>query len=127
MAAKSELPALLYKIVDAQPPSPIPFELPLSALDAKDGFMHLSMAHQVAVTADKFFARSERLWLLKIGTAAAQEGSARLVWENRFWHLYEGRLGEGIVLDVKEYGKPEDESLKWADIFAQSQWLVDHE
>lgn len=38
----------VYKILDAPPAEPLPSELPVSALDAKDGFVHLSTAAQVS-------------------------------------------------------------------------------
>lgn len=43
----SEEPEYLYKITPDAPPEPFPAESPLSALDAKDGFVHLSTAAQV--------------------------------------------------------------------------------
>ncbi|KZP07932.1 hypothetical protein FIBSPDRAFT_759744, partial [Athelia psychrophila] len=65
-------PAFVYKILGTAPPSPIPHDLPLSALGAEDGFIHLSNAQQVPITADLFFASSARLWLLKISSEKAQ-------------------------------------------------------
>jgi len=130
MAEIPRFPALVYKIVDKEPPSPIPAELPLSALDAQDGFIHLSDAHQVPITADLFFASHERLWILKISSSAAQRGSGRLVRPDGLpgcAHLYHGKLGAEVVLDVKEFGKVERE--KWVDVMARSntQWLVDED
>lgn len=40
-------PIHLYKILSSHPIEPFPIEYPLSALDAKDGFVHLSTAMQV--------------------------------------------------------------------------------
>lgn len=41
------LPVHIYKIIADAPPSPLPAEWPLSDLDRKDGFIHLSTAKQV--------------------------------------------------------------------------------
>lgn len=40
-------PTYLYKILSSHPIEPFPIVYPLSALDAKDGFVHLSTAMQV--------------------------------------------------------------------------------
>lgn len=45
--ASGATPTYVYKIVPAAPPDPIPTEYPLSELDQKDGFVHLSTAAQV--------------------------------------------------------------------------------
>lgn len=49
MPAPEVLPRYVYKIVDAAPPSPLPEAFPLSELDSKDGFIHLSTAQQVSL------------------------------------------------------------------------------
>lgn len=43
----SPLPEFVYKITLEAPPSPIPESYPLSELDQKDGFVHLSTSWQV--------------------------------------------------------------------------------
>lgn len=43
----SETPQFVYKILPEAPAEPLPAQLPLSELDAKDGFVHLSTATQV--------------------------------------------------------------------------------
>lgn len=48
MPAPKVLPKYVYKIVDAEPPSPIPESFPPSELDKQDGFIHLSTASQVS-------------------------------------------------------------------------------
>ena len=40
-------PDFVYKIVPSAPPTPIPSQYPLSELDQKDGFVHLSTGTQV--------------------------------------------------------------------------------
>ncbi|KAH9828413.1 Protein of unknown function (DUF952) [Teratosphaeria destructans] len=62
-------PTYLYKILDSPPPSPLPPTLPPTALDTKDGFIHLSRAQQIPLTAERFFAAHETVWLLKLRTA----------------------------------------------------------
>lgn len=47
MQAPEPLPQYVYKIIPTAPPSPIPSPYPLSALDEKDGFVHLSTSWQV--------------------------------------------------------------------------------
>lgn len=42
------LPEYVYKIVDSEPPSPIPEVLAQSELDKQDGFVHLSTSLQVS-------------------------------------------------------------------------------
>ncbi|RDX49932.1 hypothetical protein OH76DRAFT_1403176 [Lentinus brumalis] len=62
------LPTYIYKILATPPPAPIPPVLPLSDLDAQDGFIHLSTAAQIPITASLFFASAGELWLLKVDT-----------------------------------------------------------
>lgn len=45
----SPLPTYVYKILPSAPPTPLPSEYPLSELDRKDGFVHLSSATQVCI------------------------------------------------------------------------------
>jgi uncharacterized protein (DUF952 family) len=40
-------PKYVYKIVPEAPPEPLPEQYAISALDEKDGFIHLSSASQV--------------------------------------------------------------------------------
>jgi len=63
-------PTNLYKILDAPPPSPLPETLPTTPLDAKDGFIHLSLAEQTPITAKRHFSAYEALWILKLRPAA---------------------------------------------------------
>lgn len=50
MPPPKETPRYIYKILDEAPPSPLPATLPpLSDLDQKDGFVHLSTARQVYI------------------------------------------------------------------------------
>lgn len=50
MQPPNPLPKYVYKIIPTAPPSPIPSPYPLSALDEKDGFVHLSTSWQVRIS-----------------------------------------------------------------------------
>jgi len=117
------IPEHVYKIVPSVPPSPLPHTLPLSELDQTDGFIHLSNAAQIPKTAALFFSSQNTLWLLKVSTKVALAEKGRFKWLDEgitgCIHLYGekdgefARLGDGIVVDVEEWGKREGAS--WAD------------
>jgi uncharacterized protein (DUF952 family) len=126
MPAPSPLPQYLYKILPSAPPSTLPSRLPLSELDHKDGYIHLSTSEQVASTADKWFSSFSELWLLKIkyeALAAGTDGDgqihadkqAQIKWEEVgrgcFAHFYGGDLGSGNIAEVLKVDKTES----WAD------------
>jgi uncharacterized protein (DUF952 family) len=69
-------------------------EVPLSAADRADGYVHLSTGTQVAETAGKHFAGAQALWLLAVEAERLGRG---LRWEeardgDHFPHFYGGRL-----------------------------------
>lgn len=68
MTAPVSPPTYLYKIVPSStpPPTPLPEALPLSPLDKKDGFIHLSTSSQLLTTLSKFFASDTSVYLLRI-------------------------------------------------------------
>jgi len=108
-------PRFVYKILhpSAAPPVPLPLVLPLSSLDAKDGFFHLSTAPQVPGTADMFFDDcKETLVLLRIRfDVISSNGTVK--WENGGCvHLYDGKLGREEVVDVLVVRRPKDKSWK---------------
>ncbi|KAF1931707.1 uncharacterized protein M421DRAFT_417472 [Didymella exigua CBS 183.55] len=132
MPAPSPLPTYLYKILPSAPPSPLPDRLPLSDLDRKDGFIHLSTSEQTAGTADRFFSDVTELWLLKIKRSTLEDGTdghgkagadnkARFQWDETghgaFPHFYGGDLGKGNVQEVIRAGKKgtwaESLKLEW--------------
>lgn len=130
MPAPSPLPTYVYKILPSAPPSPLPDRLPLSDLDRNDGYIHLSTAEQVPETADRFFASSAELWLLKIKyqtLAAGTDGNgkvdskAEIRWEEAgpgcFPHFYGGDLGKGNVAEVVKF----DKRGTWAETM-QLEW-----
>ncbi|KAF3353614.1 hypothetical protein VdG1_08281 [Verticillium dahliae VDG1] len=56
----SPLPTYLYKIIPTAPPATLPQEWPLSDLDRKDGYIHLSTARQNFGAAEIVDARELR-------------------------------------------------------------------
>jgi uncharacterized protein (DUF952 family) len=78
---EKQLPNFLYKLVpsDAAPPDPLPEELPLSELDEKSGFIHLSTAHQVPGTLRHFFGDAESVYILKIQLETIKD---KIRWES---------------------------------------------
>lgn len=68
MTAPTPLPKYIFKILPATPlpPTPLPHALPLSALDASDGFIHLSTSFQILRTLNAFFSSSSRVYILRI-------------------------------------------------------------
>ena len=119
-----EAPKYLYKIVpsSAPPPTPLPTALPLSPLDAVDGYIHLSTATQTPATANRFFASEDTLYILKIEYARV---AADIKWEEAssgiFAHLYNGgKLGIDEVVDVKQWEKGGGD---WKTLLGDSGWL----
>ncbi|KAF2094350.1 hypothetical protein NA57DRAFT_80163 [Rhizodiscina lignyota] len=113
-------PAFVYKIADAPPPTPIPETLPLSELDQKDGFIHLSDAKQIPITANLFFKDSPQLWILKVSTA---DMGSKLDWPDELTgcaHLFDGSLGKHNVFDVKSWHRQDEKG--W-DTLLVDDWL----
>jgi uncharacterized protein (DUF952 family) len=82
--------------------------LPLSAADLRDGFVHLSAAHQVRATADKHFAGQSDLLLLAVKVSRLPPGALR--WERsrggeEFPHLY-GPLQPAFVVSANAFPPP---------------------
>ncbi|KAJ3549530.1 hypothetical protein NMY22_g853 [Coprinellus aureogranulatus] len=115
-------PTYLYKIVPATaaPPDPLPEWLPVSDLDAKDGFVHLSTAKQVPGTLNLFFDGHDKIYLLRLEYAKVKE---QIKWETPqralgkegedgcFPHLYNGnRLGKNEVDSVSSVEKAKAET-----------------
>ncbi|KAJ3573342.1 hypothetical protein NP233_g2497 [Leucocoprinus birnbaumii] len=104
-----EFPTFLYKLIppSAAPPDPLPTELPLSELDEKSGFIHLSTAPQVPGTLMHFFGNEEKMYILRIPFDPVKD---KIRWESPdkkvcgprpgeglFPHLYDGKLGNDEV------------------------------
>ena len=122
MPAPSPLPQYVYKILPEGPADPLPSNLPKSALDAKDGFIHLSTAEQIPATASRFYSHANSLSLLKIPLDRIVENTR---WEETgsgyFPHFYGAQLGRAEVVDVKEFrrGHPE----QWKNVLSNDAWL----
>ncbi|KAI0670950.1 hypothetical protein C8Q78DRAFT_825596 [Trametes maxima] len=130
------LPPYVYKILPSPPPSPLPAALPLSDLDRKDGFIHLSTAVQTPTTASLFFAAHTTLTLLKVDTRVTrEEGGGVYKWVEGLPgcpHLYapvEGawvNLGSSNVREWREVHRGDGQ--EWGDVLkglSDEGWLVD--
>lgn len=119
MSPPSPLPTYIYKILPTAPPQPLPAALPLSELDQKDGFIHLSTSDQVAGTASRFFTNATKLWILKLRldtfpSDAAVGDLGQIKWESAkshgtFPHLYSGDLGLNTVQEVLVFERKDGE------------------
>ncbi|KAK4631552.1 hypothetical protein CLAFUW4_03175 [Fulvia fulva] len=86
-----------YKILDNAPREPLPETLPLSELDKKDGFIHLSTANQIKETANLFFSKTEKLWLLKLRVETLKK-DGNIEWNSDIPgcpHLHDSQQGLG--------------------------------
>lgn len=121
----SPLPDFVYKIIPTAPPSPLPSPYPLSDLDQQDGFVHLSAAWQVPITADLFFGNAQSLHLLKLRLANFDAASVK--WDevdgtNGCPHLY-GNFGARDVVAVREFRRG-GEGQSWKEVFeGDGGWL----
>ncbi|KAK3191850.1 hypothetical protein K4F52_001892 [Lecanicillium sp. MT-2017a] len=116
MASESQ-PRFIYKILPTAAPEPFPSMLPLSELDAKDGFVHLSTAEQVPKTADLFFTELSCLWVVKLEVSRLADP---LKWEGGFPHLY-GNFGAREVESVSRFERADGQ--KWAESMSYTDWL----
>ena len=80
-------PKYVYKIMDQAPPDPLPEKLPPSALDTKDGFIHLSIGKQTPLTANMFFGQHSELWILRL---AVDKLDGRIEWSTEPTYNIEG-------------------------------------
>lgn len=117
MSQTSE-PTFWYKILDAPPPEPLPDTLPSTPLDASDGFIHLSSASQVPITANLFFSQADRLWVLKLRT---KDLDGRVEYPPELGsaapHLHGSKkgLGKGNIEQVIEMRR-NGEGREWKDV-----------
>ncbi|EGX93624.1 hypothetical protein CCM_04999 [Cordyceps militaris CM01] len=113
----SESPRFVYKILHEAPAEPLPAQLPLSELDANDGFVHLSTAEQVPKTAGLFFTEHTKLWVIKLELSKLSDP---VKFEDGYPHLY-GNFG---ALEVDSTSRFEREQTQtWADSLGASSWL----
>ncbi|KAI0885576.1 uncharacterized protein GGS22DRAFT_130831 [Annulohypoxylon maeteangense] len=108
--APSPLPEFVYKIVPSAPPTPIPSQYPLSELDQKDGFVHLSIGTQIPITAGLFFKEATSIWVLKIRFDPKFHSAT--TWEIEGCpHLY-GNFGVDDVEALKEFSRLDGQTWK---------------
>ncbi|KAL7923588.1 hypothetical protein ACQKWADRAFT_288715 [Trichoderma austrokoningii] len=110
-------PTHVYKILSSVPINPFPLVYPLSELDAKDGFVHLSTAVQVPNTADLFFAEAPALWVVKF---KLEKLADPVKWEGGFPHLY-GNFGARDVVSFAKFERREEQ--RWVDWMLAADWL----
>ncbi|RDB22857.1 hypothetical protein Hypma_010339 [Hypsizygus marmoreus] len=134
----SKTPTNLYKLIPASDPSlislPLPQSLPLSPLDANDGFIHLSTASQLPGTLARFFADETKVYVLRLDYEHVKKD---IRWEDPtgqeigevgaegvFPHLYNGgRLGREEVETVFTLEKS-DEAWDIEEIKKTAHWLI---
>lgn len=113
----SSEPTFWYKILDKPPPTLLPSTLPATDLDAKDGFIHLSAASQIPITAGLFFSTVECIWVLKL---RRENIDGRVEYPPELGkscpHIHDSRTGLGRhnIEDVIELRRGEGQ--KWADV-----------
>ncbi|THH30862.1 hypothetical protein EUX98_g3306 [Antrodiella citrinella] len=127
-------PTYIYKLVPSfPPPYPLPDRLPVSALDEKDQFLHLSTSKQVSRTLKLYFKDETKVYVLRISYdhvvkdirwEDSKNGAPGAVGgEGIFPHLYNGlKLGRDVVESVQEWENGDgqwDEALKKAE-----GWLI---
>ncbi|KAG9246624.1 hypothetical protein BJ878DRAFT_272868 [Calycina marina] len=81
MTEPSPRPKYIYKIVPASDPPPalLPEKLPVSALDDRDDFIHMSTSHQILGTLQSFFSSEIHIWILRVPYERVAEFTK---WEN---------------------------------------------
>lgn len=95
MEALGTQPRYLYKIIASNAPirEPIPEHLPVGELDQNSGFIHLSMAHQVANTLNHFFKDEPVVYILRIEYGQVIQD---IRWESPDAKVCGPRPGEGL-------------------------------
>jgi uncharacterized protein (DUF952 family) len=81
MTAPTPPPTYIYKILPSTPPppSPLPLNLPLSALDRRDNFLHFSTSSQILGTLNAFFSHEEFVYILRVPYERVEKW---IKWEN---------------------------------------------
>ncbi|KAH9042043.1 hypothetical protein EDB85DRAFT_1917521 [Lactarius pseudohatsudake] len=117
----NNFPRYVYKILSEEPPNPLPHTLPLTPLDRKDGFIHLSSDWRVPQTAGLYFGEFTTIWLLRVDTDVAQAEKAQLKWgDPGCVHMYAedktkwARMGEGVVVAVRKVSRGLEE--EWGQV-----------
>ncbi|KAJ2897216.1 hypothetical protein MKZ38_004863 [Zalerion maritima] len=103
MVPPSPLPQFVYKIVSEAPPESQPEQYPLSQLDKKDGFVHLSVGQQIPHTAALFFKDASTLWVMKL--VLGDELKEKMNWDiPQCPHLY-WNFGAKDVNSVRRFDR----------------------
>lgn len=106
-------PTYIYKLVhfSTPPPEPLPDALPVSDLDSRDRFLHMSTQKQVPRTLAHFFKDDPKVYVLRV----PYEGVEKLVkWEDPKGEVCGPRAGEGMfphIYNGLKLGKEEVESV----------------
>ena len=87
-------PLYIYKLVSQHSPIPdkLPERLPLSDIDEKSGFIHLSAAAQVPNTLKTFFADDDEVTVLRLRYANVEK---EVKWEDPETSVCGPRNNEG--------------------------------
>ncbi|KAG1736653.1 uncharacterized protein EDB91DRAFT_500832 [Suillus paluster] len=115
MATPSDAkPTYIYKLIpsSAAPPDALPDQLPVSDLDQKSGFIHLSTALQVPNTLKFFFKDDVRVYVLRIPYDPVDK---HIKWEDPKAEVCGPRGGEGMfphLYNEFKLGKDEVESVQ---------------
>lgn len=88
-------PLYVYKLVPASSPvrEPLPDRLPVSEIDEKSGFVHLSTAFQVPNTLKFFFQNEPMVYVLRI---PYERVASQIRWETPEGNVCGPRPKEGL-------------------------------
>lgn len=88
-------PRYIYKLIPstAPVPEPMPEQLPVSELDQKSGFIHLSTAQQLPNTLKLFFKDEPLVYVLRIEYERVMQS---IRWESPDGEVCGPRPGEGL-------------------------------
>ncbi|KAI0797034.1 hypothetical protein C8Q75DRAFT_862767 [Abortiporus biennis] len=130
----SSTPKFIYKLVPSSAPVPdvLPEKLPVSELDQKSGFIHLSTAKQVPGTLKFFFTNDERVYVLRIPYDHVDKD---IKWEDPKAEVCGPRGGEGLfphLYNGLKLGKDEVDRVVvwenkggWDDALKKAEdWLI---
>ena len=106
-------PTYIYKLIPstAAPPDPLPEKLPVSDLDTRSGFVHLSTSVQVPNTLKYFFGDEPRVYVLRVSYDRVEKD---IKWEDPKAEACGPRGGEGMfphLYNGLKLGKDEVESV----------------
>lgn len=101
----SSAPKFVYKLVPSSSPipEPLPETLPVSDLDQRSGFIHLSTALQVPNTLKHFFRDEPSVYVLRIDYERVEKD---IRWEDPDAKVCGPRGGEGLFPVCLKSGVP---------------------